>query len=70
MEDNYAVYSDGIWLARGEPLNKQVVVSLLGSPGVNQTFTGGTETVGFGYSVVIDEDWMASSAPWVSDNAG
>lgn len=70
LEDNYAVYSDGIWLAKGEPLNKQVVVSLLGSPGVNQTFTGGTETVGFGYSVVIDDEWMAISAPWVNDNAG
>jgi hypothetical protein len=67
---NYEVHSDGIWLAKGEPLNKQVVVSLLDDPGVNFTFTRGTEVVGFGFSVVIDQEWMAISAPWVNDNAG
>lgn len=70
LEDNYEVYSDGIWLAKGEPLNEQVVVTLMADSEVNQTFTRGPETVGFGYSVVIDEDWMAISAPWVNDNSG
>lgn len=69
LEDNFDVFNDGHWLARGEPLDKLVTVTNLNTD-ANTTFTRGTEVVGFGYSVVIDQEWMAISAPWVSDNSG